>query len=260
MQSVHLQLYPDLKDIIVEHNIIEEMDLIRKICNAVLSIRKQKNIKVRMPLSKLYILSDSHLSLNQESVNILKEELNIKDVVIGGDFKIQKQVQLNFPVCGKAFGSDMAKISGAVKSGQYKKINDIEIECSGFLLSQNQDHFSYKILIENLDEELSFGSVDTKTVVILDCSTNQELEDECSARDLIRAVQNSRKQMNLEIMDKIKIYVDCSDSKIYTILSSFKERIESQTLSTIMEVENPDFKENVDLHNFNQVTLKISKI
>ena len=262
MQSVHLKLYPTLTDIKIYENIVQEMDFVRKICNTVLGIRKEKNIKVRMPLSKLYIINENKLTLNEESLELLKDELNIKEVCFSGNFKVEKEIQLNFQVCGKIFGSNMAKISNAIKQSNYTIKSPDEIECEGFTLYRNENHFSSKLSVKNLDSHLSFSSVDGHTVCVLDCELNSDLENECSARDLIRAIQNARKEMNLAIMDKIIIELESDNNKseIDNMIYQFKNKIESQTLSKISSLKNCDLKQVIDIHRFSQIILKISKL
>ena len=57
--SVHLQSFPDLKNIVVDADVVAKMDLVRDICNSALSLRKDANIRVRMPISKMTLCSGS---------------------------------------------------------------------------------------------------------------------------------------------------------------------------------------------------------
>ena len=85
MNSVHLQKFPEV-DYLCNINIIESMDAVRKICNTVLFLRKENNIKVKMPLAEL-IVHGKNFKLDESYFNIILDEVNVKNIVIVQDIE-----------------------------------------------------------------------------------------------------------------------------------------------------------------------------
>lgn len=233
--SVHLQNYPNISDKISSKSVdvAKEMNLAKIICNLGLSIRKEKEIKVRMPLSKLYILLDESMKMRDSIIEVVKSELNIKGIEFlntkNDIFEVETGVLVNFKTCGAKFGKDLKKISENAKAGQYLKTeNGVSID--GFELEEKTD-FSFFKRVKNIKDNFAFSSTDG-VVCVIDCSINEELRLECLARDFVRFIQDTRKAMNLNIMDKINITIQ-NDTKMEECVSVFGEYITSQTLSKI---------------------------
>ena len=126
--SVHLQSFPDLKNIVVDADVVAKMDLVRDICNSALSLRKEANIRVRMPISKMTLCSgstdlDLARELSGEFLQMIKQEINVKEVEIfsGNIDEIANcEVVLNMRECGKIFGSNLKNILIQGEISNYK--------------------------------------------------------------------------------------------------------------------------------------------
>jgi len=92
LESVHLCDYPDVKEHLIDKTLEQEMEEIRKIASMALAERSQAGIKVRQPLNELKI-RDYRLKGKEELLNILKEEVNIKQIIF--DDKLEKEIQID---------------------------------------------------------------------------------------------------------------------------------------------------------------------
>lgn len=249
--SVHLRDFPDVEIIDDQVSLTKEMDLIRDVCSSSLNIRNQKNIRVRQPLNKVkVILKNTH---NLEFfANIIKDELNVKNVEFSSDLEklADKNLKINFPVLGKRLPKKMKDIIQEARKGNWK-IEDSKVIIAGEAI--NQDEFDLKLVPKTKEssEILSYH----EGLVILDTELTDELISEGIARDIIRSVQQARKDSNFDISDNIKLSISCDDSDIKLSLQNFKTLIEEQTLSTIFE--NISLEHNFDIKIIDK-NLKIS--
>ena len=108
-ESVHLCLWPEVDESVIDKKLEEEMDLAYKIVKLGRSARNSVNIKNRQPLSKMLI---STKSLPDYYNDVVKEELNVKEVVFGADMKdyVSFEIKPNLPVLGKEYGKLIPRI------------------------------------------------------------------------------------------------------------------------------------------------------
>ena len=231
--SVHLQDFPKVS-FPVNIGIVEKMDKVREICNAVFSLRKDANIRVRMPLKKVLLFGD--FGLNEEYISIIKQEVNAKELSsYEGDISnvADKEVVLNLKECGKIFGSKLKHILEAQKTGNWKIENgklliaDIEIEPNLF-----------EVVYRKKDGQKTFYIREFNLLVAIEASNEKEFITEGLARDVIRIIQQTRKDNGLEISDRIivKLY---TDNEIFKdVMAVFAEYIKEQTLANDVELVN----------------------
>ncbi len=224
--SIHLQDFPTVSFLKEEKDLVETMDMVRAICSAALSIRDNKNLRVRLPLNKLIIIGKSAkkvLDFNE----IIQEEVNVKNIEIQeeiGDLAEMK-LQINFKKIGAKYGAKVKEITMAAKEGNWKKISASEIEIAGIKLID--DEFELKLMSKNQDDnKFIFAALPSNDCLIqLDIEVTKELENEGIARDIVRAVQQNRKDANLNITDRIKLEIFSSNSRILEVAKEFEKYI-----------------------------------
>lgn len=242
--SLHLQDFPDISFLPNDNKLIEEMDLVRNICSSVLSIRDSKNLRVRLPLISLTIIGKKSEKFTKY-FEIIAEEVNVKKIDLATDINeyAEYKLQLNFKKIGAKFGAKIKAMMQAVKENNWLLINDKISICDEIL---ENDDFEIKLSTKNIDEAkfaiISLPSNDY--LVMLNIEITEELESEGIARDIIRAIQQNRKDAMLNITDRINVKLFSSQSKILENSKKNAQLIKSQTLIDNLEICHEKITEN----------------
>ncbi|WP_316353838.1 isoleucine--tRNA ligase [Candidatus Trichorickettsia mobilis] len=202
-ESVHLTDFPQLDQLITDENLMMQMDKVQDICSSALFIRNLENIRTRQPLKSLTIITDGAGSLT-EFDELIKDEINVKTIIHRQDLDqyATKKLSINFPMLGKRLPHKMKDIIAASKSNIWV-IKDKQLEVAGELL--NPEEFAI-ILVP----KAAFGAkalADNSGLVILDLEISAELQAEGTARDLIRIIQQARKEAGFEISDRVYLEI-----------------------------------------------------
>ncbi len=252
--SVHLEKFPKL-DINIEEEIVKKMDEVREICNCVASLRKEANLRVRMPLKKVTICGKNDLDDNY--LDLIKQEANVHDIEIFNDDidKIaQKEIILNMKECGKIFGSKLKEIMTAQKEKQWEIVD-------------NKLHIANEVLDDSLFSILYKTKSGTKAtqcksfnlLIMIDTELTEELIIEGLARDITRVIQQTRKEKNLDISDRIDVVIQTKDAIFDKVFEKWKEYIQNQTLANTINIENTIDENNIFEVDGYKFSVSISK-
>lgn len=259
-ESVHLCYWPEYNKEEVYTKLENEMDLAYKIVELGRSARNNANIKNRQPLSKMLI---SVKTLPEYYGNIIKEELNVKEVELGAEMSefVNFDIKPNLPVLGKEYGRYIPKIkeeiakcnpldlANTVKSGKGYVImldEDTELELNSdnlLVMMQGKDGYSFA-------GEGEIG-------VMLDTTITKELKEEGYLREVLSKVQNMRKESGFEVMDNIDLYVSGS-KEVMDVIKANEQEIKKDTLALSIkyEEENSSYKDM----SINGLPLKIAVV
>jgi len=230
--SVHLQDFPDVNFLEDETDLVANMDLVRAVCSVALSIRDNKNLRVRLPLKSLTIIGKNTTNLNVFK-EIIAEEVNVKDIILKEQIEefAETKLIINFKKIGAKYGAKIKEITQAVKENKWQKISDKKIEIANLLLVD--DEFEFKLDIKNNSQkDIAIAVLPTNDyLVILDINVTKDLENEGIARDIVRAIQQNRKEANLNISDFINIKISSDNSRIIEVVKFFEEYIKDQVLA-----------------------------
>jgi isoleucyl-tRNA synthetase len=233
------------------------MDYAQRICSLVHSIRKNSKIKVRTPLQKvlLPVLDEKFASRVKSVEDIIKAEVNVKEIQYIDDTSdlLVKKVKPNLAKLGKQYGPKMKEVS-AVISGLAKE--DIQtLEKKGVLNKGGFDLVLEDVLISSEDIPGWSVASEGNVTVALDITLTEALKKEGTARDFVNRIQNLRKDMGLEVLDKIAIEVQQSTPETDKAITEFSDYIRTETqaltlalkqnVSNSVEVEMEDFNLNV---------------
>jgi isoleucyl-tRNA synthetase len=243
MISVHLTDMPVANEKLIDLELEQKMALAQDVCSLVHSIRKKSMIKVRQPLAKIMIpLLDEKLKHQIEAVkDLIISEVNVKDITyIGDDAGILiKKIKPNFKELGIKYKADMKHVSAAIQG--FGKAEIAEIEKNG-KISATANGKSYVLTLEDVEisSEDVAGWLTAKQgnlTVALDITLTDDLRQEGIARDLVNRIQNIRKDMNLDVQDKIKISVAYSAQDIVNqAVANFKDYIAVEVQATTFDV------------------------
>ncbi|MBN2745149.1 MAG: isoleucine--tRNA ligase, partial [Bacteroidales bacterium] len=234
--SVHLTDFPTYNPEFVDSALEERMQLSQKYASMVLSLRKRAKIRVRQPLNKIMIpLTSNHLREQLQLVSdIILAEVNVKELeFVGEDAGILvKKVKPNFKTLGPRYGKLMGKIAAAVSGLTQEQISSYE-QNRLELTIENQLIYLKEGDLEIMTEDIPGWAVMTmgSLTVALDVTLTDELINEGLAREFINRIQNLRKDLEFDVVDKIKIVVE-KQTKIEEIVNYYFEYICSETLAT----------------------------
>ena len=245
IQSIHLQKLPNIVNIPFSQNSIDAMEFVRKICNAGLSIRKKNNIKARIPLQSITIAGEN-ISITTELQNLIKDELNVKNIIFQSNlsqFNCTKIINIDASKVAKKIGKDFQNILKQAKQGIYQETSK-GINISGYDISNGE--FDIQIRLNSQDE--NYTSLDGKYLIIMDIVISKELEMEGIARDFIRLIQNTRKERNLQINQKITLKLVFSEGITKESIMQNLEYIKTQVLCDSVEFsQKEDISFNEDM-------------
>ncbi|MFT5702795.1 MAG: isoleucyl-tRNA synthetase [Rickettsiales bacterium] len=262
--SVHLQDFPDVSFLNNEEDLILDMDTVRQICSAALFIRDQKNLRVRLPLSKLTIIGAKAPRMLAYK-DIISDEVNVKNIEIKSEIGdlAEIKLQINLKKVGAKLGSKMKEISMALKAGDWKKIEENKIEIAGEILVD--DEFEIKLITKNPHNTTALPSNDC--LIELDINLTKELEEEGLARDIVRAIQQNRKDADLNVSSHIKIDLFSENENLLQVIKIYEKYICEQTLtdqisfakeSSQISSRKHYFKNNLD-ENILELALEVTK-
>lgn len=232
-KSVHLEDYPQLNEVDIDQDLINKIDLVRDICSNVLFIRNQSNVRIRQPLNSLTIIFSENNMIDQISPfsELIKEELNVKNIIFADNLNFygKLKLSLNFPILGKRLPAKMKDFINAMKNDDWLYENNQLSICSEILLEEE-----YKIFLQPHDSKNNIVSLANNIgMVELDLSIDEDLYLEGIARDLVRLVQQARKDANYDISDRIHLMIVSDNINVASSLERFRNYIEEQTLSNI---------------------------
>lgn len=234
MKSVHLADFPDPSQLPYDEKLVKEMDYVREICTTALSIRNTENIRIRQPLQRLVIIAKNGERLTPY-FDLIGDELNVKEVALENDIEkfADYKIELNFPLLGKRLPDKIKQIIPASKKGEWKKLPDGRIEITGEILEAEE--CSLKLEPKNRKGAQSLPSNDA--IVVLDVAITEELKKEGVARDIVRIIQQARKDAGLNITDHITLNIE-ANGMIKDSIESYESYIMGETLADFLNFTN----------------------
>ncbi|MCZ6903572.1 MAG: isoleucine--tRNA ligase [Rickettsia endosymbiont of Ixodes persulcatus] len=252
--SVHLCNYPDLSNFEVNHELVATMDTVLDICSNSLFIRSNENVRVRQPLASITIIS-KHNDKLKDFEDLIKDEINVKEIIYRDDLEnyVAKKLSINFPMLGKRLSYKMKEIIAASKKGEWEATaSDLAI-CGETLNSEE-----YKLVLEPYSHIKGAASFeDNSSLLILDLELTPELIEEGIARDIVRFIQQARKDADFSITDRILIEI-ISEPDLSKIINIYGDYIKEQTLSEFAKDFTPDYVNEIELEN-HKMQLKIKR-
>jgi isoleucyl-tRNA synthetase len=234
-ESVHLADFPRVREERRNHPLEFRMASVRRAVSMGRALRSQYNIKIRQPLRMAELVTrnmDEKKAL-LEMTEIIREELNVKELIFRDNEEdlVEYEVKANFRILGKELGKDMKAAAARIESLSQPEIQGIlegaslsldigsvgESGANGSAIAGAQSVRSFTVTADKLDvrrvEKANLRVLNEGTLTIgLDTEITRELSMEGDIRDLIRGVQNKRKEMGLEVTDRIRLTVHGSDT------------------------------------------------
>lgn len=264
--SVHLSNWPkEISGINKDDSIINEVKYIRTMISLTLKCRNEKQIKIRHPLSRIFVnKNEATVSAISKLKSILLSEVNVYDVeFIESMSSIESYiVSMEFKTAGAILKGDVNKVNGLIKAFTEEEHNRV---AKDVLNKTNVRIFGY-------DNELSYTifALDTKPkdnivivkegdlVIALDTVITDELYKDGLVRDILRQCQVIRKNAGFNVDDRIQIEIDVESNDVQETISQNQEYIELELLAKFCSFKRPDFEQSVKVDG-NEISIKMKK-
>ncbi len=249
IESVHLCDYPTCDPSLIDHQLLEQMTVLREVASLGLAARMREKLKVRQPLSGVtVVLNDSkHQAWLEAHEEIVKQELNVKSIEYttdAGQF-VTYQVVPNFKRLGPRVGKLMPQVKKVLTEADGASLLD-ELTNNGQVELSFGDE---TVALDNDDIEVRLQANEgwaaaqgRKCVVILATELTDELIEEGKARDVVRLIQTDRKELDLQLSDRIELKIGTSDQALRAAIANHADYIKRETLAVTLQCEDDVFE------------------
>jgi isoleucyl-tRNA synthetase len=202
--SVHLAYWPDAESLPADAGLVADMDFVRDICSAAHSIRKANGLRARLPLASLTVAASGAARLGPY-VELIADEVNVKSVVLEESESrfATRTLTVAFRVAAPRLGPATPETAAAARSGDWELLGGNRARVGKSILEPGE----FEMRVQPLDETTTRAIAGGSGLVVLDLEVTDDLRGEGLARDLVRAVQQRRRDIGLEVTDRISLEV-----------------------------------------------------
>ena len=187
--------------------LVAAMDRIRQVASGALSLRKSAKVRVRQPLPALTVAAPDAATL-EPFTDLLRDEVNVREVRLTEDVAGHGRFELavNARAAGPRLGGDVQKVIRAVKAGEWSANPDGTVTAGGIDLVSGE--FTEKLVAADPAHTAALPATESSPsggLVVLDTGVTPELAAEGTARDVVRVVQQARRDAGLAVSDRIAL-------------------------------------------------------
>ena len=242
-RSVHLTDWPLVEELPADEPLVAAMDKVREVCSATSALRKAGNLRNRLPLSTLTVVVPDPGALAGFEA-IVRDEVNVKTVRLlpvdsdeAASYGVEQRLTVNARTAGPRLGRDVQTAIKASKSGDWSVAEDGTVTAGGLALVEGE--YTLETVAGSADEGTATGVLRSGGFVVLDTEVTPELAAEGLARDLVRAVQQARRDAGLEVSDRIALTIGGSP-EVVAAATTHRDLITGETLATSYDVVAAD--------------------
>ncbi|MDY0267117.1 MAG: isoleucine--tRNA ligase [Methanimicrococcus sp.] len=246
--SVHMNDWPMVNESLRDVALEEYMEIVRTVVEASSNARQKAGRKLRWPISRIVVVpTDENVSLALAHLReVLLEQTNSKDVqvlAVGETWKdLDVQMTPNQSVLGPTFKQDAKKVADALTEAgakslkeAFERVEEMELTLAdGTIVTVTPNMVEFE---ESVPEGIA-GSASDCGMVYVDTKLTEELESEGYTREVIRRVQDMRKEANLAVDEQINAFVFIQDKRVWGLVQKMGELIASE-----VRAENLQFTE-----------------
>jgi isoleucyl-tRNA synthetase len=234
-ESVHHCAWPEVDEAVIDRTLLDQMDLARRVASLGLGARGSANLKVRQPLARALAHVGDSAGLPEELATIVVDELNVKSLefVSEAGELVSYKVLPNLKVLGPKLGKLIPKVRSELEKANADEValkvtagEPVTLTIEGQELELSPD----EILIQTEPAEGLAIAADKVITVGVDVVITKELAAEGLARELVRRIQNMRRDAEFDISDKITIFYQ-AEGTIHHVFENWAEYIKAETLA-----------------------------
>jgi isoleucyl-tRNA synthetase len=260
-RSVHLEDWPAASAFPADDALVAAMDRVRDVASKGLALRKARGKRVRLPLAALTVVVPETAAV-EPFVDILGDELNVKRVVLDplteeslAEYGIERKLTVNARAAGPRIGKLVQQVIPAAKRGDWSATAD-GVRVGGIDLVPAE----YSLDLAVADPAVAVAFLEDGGFVVLDTVTTPELEAEGLARDVVRAVQQARRDADLDVSDRIALRIGADDSAA-TAIRAHESLISEETLARTLElVDLPSETSTVAVGDGHQIHVEVTRL
>jgi len=237
-ESVHLCPWPAAAADRIDEHLLAEFDVVRKVVSLGRAARNHTGLRTRQPLSRVLVRTpdDAAAAAVQRHAAQIMEELNVKAVepVAMDAALVSYRLKPNLPRIGKRHGKLVPAIRNALLQADGARIAAAVAAGESFTLEVGGESLGFEpedVLVETQSAAGYACAEESGFMVGLDTRLDEALEREGLAREVVRTVQEARKQAGLDVSDRITLRVTGS-TMIEAVLAAYREHIMDETLAT----------------------------
>lgn len=260
-ESIHLSDFP--KADTVDEIVLKNVEEVRAVITQVLKLRNDKNIKVKQPLSVLY-LDNGFEAACAPYVDVIKDELNVKRIVYLADFTSlsTEYLSINFQVAGRQLKGDLGRVKAlfadltetemAACVSAYKKRNPV-------IVSGYEDPLPAELFNLSSKEKEHIARSQNEVLVALNTEITDDLRTEGLYREILRHCQLLRKEAGFAVSDRVLLEFETSAPSLVAVINEYAANIMRETLSEIQPIQSPLMTREIQL-NKSSFIVKIASI
>ncbi len=257
--SVHLASWPDVSPSAgwallntADGELTGAMDLVRAVCSTALGLRKAHQLRVRLPLASLVIAHPDAESLTPFT-ELIADEVNVKAVELAADPASLGTFELavNPRLLGPRLGGQVQQVIRAVKAGAWTRVGE-RVAAAGVELEPGE----YELKLAAADPESTSALPGNTGLIALDLAVTPELAAEGTARDVVRVVQQARRDAGLAVSDRIRLTIG-ADGAVADAVRAHAGFVAAETLAVDLEVR-PSAELGTDSHPLADATVKLA--
>jgi isoleucyl-tRNA synthetase len=235
-RSVHLLDWPSADDLPGDAGLVASMDKAREVASTTLGLRKAQNLRVRQPLPALTVVVAEPAEL-KAFTDVVADEVNVKSVRLLGlddaeatQLGVTQRLTVNARAAGPRLGKDVQAVIRASKTGDWAVAEDGSVTCGGVPLVEGEYALETVVAGDGTGSE-AVAVLPNGGFVVLDLTVTPELVREGLARDLVRAVQQVRRDAGLAVGDRILLTVAADDDDVLAAVEEFGAMLARETLA-----------------------------
>lgn len=264
-RSVHLADWPDLDRLPADDGLVAAMERARTICSTASALRKSAGLRVRLPLARLTVVSADAASL-AGLTEVIAAELNVREVelldpadVDAATLGVHRELRVDARAAGPRLGRDVQTAIRASKSGHWSVDDAGRVTAGGIALLEGEYAVHTVADQAGADDQRAVALLPDAGFVILETAVTPDLAAEGLARDVVRAVQQARRDAGLEITDRIELTLS-GDHDVRSAIRTHRDLIVAETLTDRLTVTEPTGTDTVEVGEGQRLGVTVGKL